>query len=91
MAAIDYLAQGGQTSAMNLGTGVGSSVLEVLQAIERIAGKPVPYDIVGRRAGDPVSIFSEPTFARSTLGWEPKYGLDEIIETAYRWHLEQLG
>jgi UDP-glucose 4-epimerase/UDP-arabinose 4-epimerase len=89
VAAIDHLDRGGATTAVNVGTGVGSSVLEVLQAIERVAGEPVPHDIVGRRAGDPVATFSDPARSRSLLGWEPRYGLDEIVESAYRWHLTQ--
>lgn len=88
--AIDHLARGGDTMAVNVGTGVGSSVFEVLQAIERVAGQPVPHDVVSRRAGDPVSTYSDPATGRSVLGWEAKYGLDEIIETAYAWHLAQL-
>ncbi len=91
VAAIAHLDRGGRTTAVNVGTGVGSSVLEVLGAIERVAGRPVPYDVVGRRAGDPVATYSDPTLARSLLGWEPEHGLDEIIDTAYRWHLSQLG
>ena len=91
VAAIDHLDRGGATTAVNVGTGVGSSVLEVLHAIERVAGRPVPHEIVGRRAGDPVATFSDPTRSRSLLGWEPRHGLDEIVETAYRWHLTQLG
>jgi UDP-glucose 4-epimerase len=62
----------------------------VLQAIERVAGQPVPHDVVDRRAGDPVSTYSDPATGRSALGWQAKYGLDEIIETAYAWHVAQL-
>ncbi len=51
----DYLGNGGETAAVNVGTGVGSSVLDVLNATADAAGEPVPYDITGRRAGDPVS------------------------------------
>jgi UDP-glucose-4-epimerase GalE len=91
VAAIDYLGRGGETVAVNVGTGVGTSVQEVLDGIERVAGQPVPYDIVERRAGDPVSTYADTTRSREMLGWTPKYGLDEIIETAYRWHLSQLA
>jgi UDP-glucose-4-epimerase GalE len=91
VAAIDYLAKGGETVAVNVGTGVGTSVQEVLDGIERVAGQPVPYDIVERRAGDPVSTYADTTRSRDLLGWTPKYGLSEIIETAYRWHLSQLA
>jgi UDP-glucose-4-epimerase GalE len=91
VAAIDYLDQGGETVAVNVGTGVGTSVQEVLDGIERVAGQAVPYDIVDRRHGDPVSTYADTTRSRELLGWTPKYGLSEIIETAYRWHLSQLA
>jgi len=88
---LGYLAAGGDTVAINIGTGTGSSVLDVIQAASRVAGADVPYDIVGRRAGDPVSTFADPTFAEQTLGWRAKYGLDEIVQTAYDWHRSQLS
>jgi UDP-glucose 4-epimerase len=91
IAAIDRLDAGGASTAVNVGTGVGSSVLEVLHGIERIAGRPVPHRIVGRRVGDPVSTFSDPTRSRELLGWTPNHGIDEILETAYRWHVVQFG
>jgi UDP-glucose-4-epimerase GalE len=90
LAALDHLAADGESGAVNVGTGVGSSVLEVLDGIERIAGRPVPHRIVARRDGDPVSTYADPTRSRTVLGWTPKYGLDEILETAYRWHSVQL-
>jgi UDP-glucose 4-epimerase len=89
VAAIDLLDRGGATTAVNVGTGVGSSVFEVLQAIERVAGRPVPHDVVGRRAGDPVVSFSDVTRSGELLGWSALHGLDEIVETAYRWHLSR--
>ena len=91
IAAIDYLGNGGATTALNVGTGVGTSVKQVLDAIERVAGRPVPHDVVARRAGDPVATYADPTRSREVLDWSARYGLDEIIETAYRWHLAQLS
>jgi UDP-glucose-4-epimerase GalE len=88
--ALDRLAGGGPSTAVNVGTGVGSSVLDVIHATERVSGRSVPYDVVARRAGDPVATFADPTFAEATLGWQAKYGLDEIIETAYTWHRNQV-
>jgi UDP-glucose-4-epimerase GalE len=84
--ALDHLAKGGETIEVNLGTGVGSSVLEVINAVAAVAGSPVPYDIVGRRAGDPVTTYADPTFAETSLGWHADYGLDAIVRTAYAWH-----
>ena len=91
VAAIDYLSQGGETTALNVGTGVGTSVKEVLDAIERVAGREVPHDIVPRREGDPVATFADPALSRKVLDWIPRHGLTEIIESAYRWHLAQLA
>ena len=91
VAAVDYLAAGGATTAVNLGTGVGSSVKEVLDGIEEITGSRVPHEVVGRRAGDPVEVYADPTYALATLGWKATYRLPAILESAYRWHLSQLG
>jgi UDP-glucose 4-epimerase len=89
IAAIDYLSAGGESTAINVGTGVGSSVKQVLDGIERVAGRPVPHDLGPRRAGDPFSTYADTERAKTLLGWEAKYGLDEILETAYRWHERQ--
>jgi UDP-glucose-4-epimerase GalE len=72
--------------AVNLGTGVGSSVLEVIRTTARITGTDVPYEITARRSGDPSATYADPTYAGATLGWRAAQGLDEIIETSYRWH-----
>lgn len=91
LAAIDYLGNGGATTAVNVGTGVGSSIKQVLDAIESVAGRPVPHEYVDRRPGDPVTTFADTSTAESVLGWQAKYGLTEIVETAYRWHERQLS
>jgi UDP-glucose-4-epimerase GalE len=88
--ALEYLAAGGPTVEVNVGTGVGSSVLDIVRATERLTGESVPYDIVARRPGDPVATYADPAFAEQTLGWRAQYGLDEIIQTAYDWHRSQL-
>ncbi|NNE13166.1 MAG: UDP-glucose 4-epimerase GalE [Ilumatobacter sp.] len=90
VAAVDHLANGGATTAVNVGTGVGSSVKEVLDTIERVAGRPVPHEIVGRRAGDPMVTYADTRRSKELLGWEARHGLDEIVETAFRWHQRQL-
>ena len=84
--ALDHLAGGGSTVALNVGTGVGTSVQEVIDATERVTGREVPRVYVGRRPGDPVALFSNNDLVRSTLGWEPTQQLDEIIATAWQWH-----
>jgi len=88
--ALGYLAAGGPTVEVNLGTGVGSSVLDVIEATKRASGGPVPYDIVDRRPGDPVTTFADPTMARNVLDWTALHGLDEIVRTAYAWHSSQV-
>jgi UDP-glucose-4-epimerase GalE len=87
--ALDYLEHGGGTTAVNVGTGVGSSVLQVLHAIEAVAGHSVPHVITPRRAGDPVATYADPTRAVQLLGWKAVHGLDQIVESAYRWHAAQ--
>jgi UDP-glucose 4-epimerase len=88
--ALDRLAAGlpgdERALAVNLGTGVGSSVLDVITATEAVAGRPVPHEIVARRAGDPVATYADPRNAERVLGWRAELALPEIVETAYRWH-----
>jgi UDP-glucose-4-epimerase GalE len=84
--ALDHLAAGCATTILNVGTGVGSSVFEVIAATERISGRPVPYDVVERREGDPVATYADPTRIADVLGWKASKGLGEIIESAWRWH-----
>ena len=88
--ALEYLGNGGDTVAVNVGTGTGSSVLDVLNATAEAAGEPVPYDVAPRRAGDPVSTYADPSFAEATLGWTAEHGLAEIVQSAYAWHRSQL-
>jgi UDP-glucose-4-epimerase GalE len=84
--ALDYLDRGGVSTALNVGTGRGSSVLEVIAAAERAAGRPVPHTIGPRRAGDPAATYADPTASRAALGWSAQHDLDHIVETALRWH-----
>ena len=88
--ALDHLLAGGATVEVNVGTGVGSSVFDVIRATERVCGRSVPHDVVGRRPGDPVTTFADPTTAGEVLGWASTRGLDEIVRTAYAWHLSQM-
>ncbi len=88
--ALEYLAAGGATAEVNVGTGVGSSVFDVLRATEAVCGREVPHDVVDRRPGDPVSTFADPTSARELLGWTARRNLDEIVRTAYDWHRSQV-
>jgi UDP-glucose 4-epimerase len=69
----------------NLGTGRGSSVMEVIAAFERATGKTIPYELSGRRPGDVTEAWAEPSLARELLGWESKHSLEEMLADAWRW------
>ena len=88
--ALDYLGNGGETTAVNVGTGTGSSVFDVINAAAEIAGKPVPHSIEPRRTGDPVATYADPAHAKNVLGWAAQHDLRSIIESAYAWHSSQL-
>ena len=70
---------------VNLGTGAGYSVLDIVKAFEIASGKQIPYKIVGRRAGDIASCYADPKYAKETLGWEAEHGLAEMCEDSWRW------
>src|SRR3954471_8971502 len=83
--ALGYL-EHGESIALNLGTGRGSSVREVVAAVERIAGRPVPRREVARRAGDPSELVADPALAHARLGWRARHSdLDTIVSTALAW------
>ncbi|HLJ64997.1 MAG TPA: UDP-glucose 4-epimerase GalE [Stellaceae bacterium] len=85
--AIQYLGEGGQSIAVNLGTGHGHSVREVIRAAERICGRPIPTQESPRRAGDPPVLVADPGRARTLLGWNARMSdLDTILATAWNWH-----
>jgi len=84
--ALDYLESGGETLVCNIGTGSGTSVMQVIDLAEKISRKKVPYRIAARRAGDPISVFADARLAEKKLGWKAARGLPEIIESAYEWH-----
>lgn len=69
----------------NLGTGQGVSVLEAIKSFERISGIKLKYKITGRRQGDIVKIWADPTLANSELGWKTLYNLDDCMKTAWDW------
>ena len=70
---------------MNLGTGRGHSVLEVVKAFERASGRPVPYRIAPRRPGDVAQCWADPSRAEALLGWKAQRTLDEMCADAWRW------
>ena len=76
-----------RTAAFNLGTGRGSSVLEVIETARRVTGRPIPVRQAPRRPGDPPRLIASPERARAELGWQPvRSDLQVIVETAWRWH-----
>ena len=83
--ALDHLAAGKESIAVNVGTGTGASVREVLAAVEHATGKPVPHKIVPRRPGDPPALVANPAKAQALLQWKATRGLREIVETAWNW------
>ncbi|MEY2471507.1 MAG: UDP-glucose 4-epimerase [Actinomycetota bacterium] len=70
---------------MNLGTGRGYSVLELITAASKAVGHDIPYEIEGRRSGDIATVSANPTHAREVLGWQAKRGLDDMMVDHWRW------
>lgn len=84
--ALEHLRAGGESLASNLGTGTGTSVREVIEAVESVSGRKVPAQESPRRAGDPPRLVADASLARKVLGWEPRYGeFASIVETAWGW------
>lgn len=85
VAALRRLLGGSDSLTVNLGTGRGSSVLELVQAFERASGRPVPYDIVARRPGDIAVCYADVALAEQLLGWTAQRGLDAMCADTWRW------
>ncbi|PEI67175.1 UDP-glucose 4-epimerase GalE [Bacillus wiedmannii] len=73
--------------AYNLGTGKGYSVLEMVNAFEKVSGKKIPYKIIGRRPGDVAICFADVSKAKRELGWEAEYGVEEMCLDSWRWQV----
>ena len=86
VAALDYLSAGNESITCNVGTGHGTSVLEIIAATERISGKKVPHEIVARRPGDPSQCYADAGLITEKFDWSPQRNLDDIISSAYAWH-----
>lgn len=84
--ALEYLAGGGGGTALNLGTGVGSSVREVIAEVERASGRMIDVLEAPRRAGDPAAVWADPRKAEEVLGWKARHDLPDIVQSAVRWH-----
>ncbi len=83
--ALDRLKEFSEVMTINLGTGKGYSVLEMVKAFEKASGKKVPYKIAPRRAGDIATCFADPSYAKEVLGWEAKRGIDDMCQDTWRW------
>jgi UDP-glucose 4-epimerase len=86
VAALNRLAgHPGELVTVNLGTGNGYSVLEMVKAFEAASGRKVPYEIVARRPGDVAACYADPSRAQALLGWKAERGLAEMCADAWRW------
>ena len=85
VAALRYLQGGNGSLTLNLGTGRGVSVLELVQAFARASGHAVPYEIAPRRPGDVAAYYADPALAERLLGWKARRGLDAMCADSWRW------
>jgi UDP-glucose-4-epimerase GalE len=89
--AMRYLWDGGESTQFNVGTGTGTSVFEIVQAVEAVTGKPVPHTLGPRRAGDPPQLIADPTRAEEILGFAATHSdIETVIRTASAWHRQML-
>ena len=92
VAALRAMLGGADSNAYNLGTGNGFTVRQVIDAVERATGRPVPHGIGPRRAGDPAALVADPSAANRDLGWRPVMSdLNSIVATAWAWHQKVSG
>ena len=88
--AIEHLLNGGQSHALNLGTGRGTTVKELLETVRRVVGRDFEIVYGPRREGDSPALVADNVLANRTLGWSPRHDLQSIIETAWNWHSNHL-
>jgi UDP-glucose 4-epimerase len=85
VAAVRHLLDAPGSFTVNLGTGSGSSVLEVVRAYGAASGRDIPYEIAPRRPGDVAACYADPSAARDLFGWTAKLGLDAMCADSWRW------
>ena len=83
--ALDYLVRADRSLTVNLGTGRGVSVLELLRGFEKASGRPIPFQIVARRPGDVAEVYADPALASELLGWEARLDVEAMCRDAWRW------
>jgi UDP-glucose-4-epimerase GalE len=85
VSALEYLAKGGETTCLNLGTGEGTSVASLVATTEQVIGRKVPHSYAGPRPGDPPVLYADASRATEVLGWRPTRNLHEILQSAWNW------
>lgn len=85
LAALDYLDKHAGILTVNLGTGRGTSVFELIHAFERACGRKIPYEVVPRRSGDLPEYYAQADYAKAVLGWQAKYDINRMCQDSWRW------
>ncbi len=88
--ALEYLASRGESIALNLGTGRGTSISCLLAAIQKVTGREVPHAFAPSRRGDPPALYADASLACQVLGWSPEFDLEGILRTAWKWETQGL-
>src|SRR6516165_9676581 len=88
--AVEHLIKNGTSHALNLGSGHGTTVRELLAAVRRVVGRDFEINCGPRREGDSPALVADNALARQTIGWSPRHDLQSIIETAWNWHANHL-
>lgn len=89
--AAQYLTKEQKNIKLNLANGEGYSNLEIIQMVEEVTGKQITYQLTDRRPGDPGHLIGCADKAKEVIQWKPKYGLKQIIESAWKWHQKKFG
>ncbi|MCX7833029.1 MAG: UDP-glucose 4-epimerase GalE [Ignavibacteria bacterium] len=87
--ALEYLDDKGESTVINLGTGDGYSVKEIIDKARKVTGINIKAEVTARRPGDPATLVADNKKAKQILKWNPKFGLEDIIQTAWNWHKNQ--
>jgi UDP-glucose 4-epimerase len=82
---VEYLLSGKPSLTLNLGTGVGYSVMDVIRAYEEVVGRPIPYQVTDRRPGDVALYYADPSLAQALIGWKAKRDLKQMCADSWRW------
>jgi len=85
LAALQYLQKNAGVLTVNLGTGQGTSVFELIHAFEKACKQKIPYEVVARRAGDLPEYYADAVYSKTVLGWQAQYGIDRMCEDTWRW------